>query len=424
MTGVASTLASRPQAAWKSVKQAFTAWGPGAVLLMAILGPQDLITNAATGAAHGYGLVWTLPIVIVARYTLLEAGARYVIATGESLLEGYSRLSSWFLWCLLGGIFFKRLSSNLYELLLMADTTSWLTNERLGYGRFVWGVVYWAAGFLLIWRGGYRVIERVSVGFAVLLGTALSISAGLSVWTRGSFDVQSLAPRFPSSHTDAPLFLLALIGSGVGSLSNLKYPALIHHKGWRSLAELAQQRRDLKLSVLGLLVMTALIQILAANTLGGQPIEDAEDLLNAFSAQLGELGRLGVGIGVLVVTFSTFVGSNLGYTLIGVQILEALRKHRPVPEEAYTQRAYRVLLLLFLLPPLTGLFTQWQPIWIAIISAALLAGLLPLVVIGIVLLTRDRSRMGTLANRRWQNVWLVTLVVAVSVLVVQNLLRR
>ncbi len=68
------------------------AFGPGLVYLVSSIGPTDLITNSAAGANYGYSLIWILLVSSVSLYVVLEATARYVLATGESLLAGYQRV--------------------------------------------------------------------------------------------------------------------------------------------------------------------------------------------------------------------------------------------------------------------------------------------------------------------------------------------
>src|SRR5580765_6891160 len=63
-------------------------WGPGIVFLLTAIGPQDLVSNSAAGAEFQYSLLWALVPILLIRYAILEASARYVLATGESLMNG------------------------------------------------------------------------------------------------------------------------------------------------------------------------------------------------------------------------------------------------------------------------------------------------------------------------------------------------
>lgn len=414
----------RPRAStWQRLAATFAAFGPGAIFLAAIVGPQDIISHTAAGATHGYAYLWLLPLLIAARYLVLEAGARYVVATGESLLGGYARLGRWIVWVLLVGVFVKRHLSNLYEILLMGDVGAWILPFSGTWARPVVALASWAAGCAIVLWGGYDRIERASKWFAVLLAGVLVLAAFLAV-------IFPVTPSSGSSSAEGEkpvygyfLLLLALLGTTVGSLSNLKYPALVHAKGWRDRTYLREQRRDLLLSVLALLVMGAAIQVLAANVVPGARAEDAQAILEAFSARLGTLGQIAIAVGFWVVTFSTFVGANLGYSLMAVQIYRSLKPASRWVRAETQDPAYRCFLLGFVLPPLYGLFTGWRAVWLAILGALIMATLLPVLVSGLFWLTRDRKRMGELANRPWQSSLLGLLVLAVMYVAARMLLE-
>jgi Mn2+/Fe2+ NRAMP family transporter len=110
-----SELATEIKTGWWS---AF-AFGPGLVYLVSSIGPTDLIINSAAGANYGYSLIWILLVSSVSLYVVLEATARYVLATGESLLTGYQRVGRWVVWTLLGFIVLKRQMSNMVHILVM-----------------------------------------------------------------------------------------------------------------------------------------------------------------------------------------------------------------------------------------------------------------------------------------------------------------
>ena len=68
------------------------AFGPGLVHLLGSIHPNDMIANSVAGATYGYSLLWTLVLGYGLNYFISETASRYVIATGESIMEGYGRL--------------------------------------------------------------------------------------------------------------------------------------------------------------------------------------------------------------------------------------------------------------------------------------------------------------------------------------------
>src|SRR4051812_36720791 len=121
MTNVATVPGLAPPAGrWDRFREMLRVLGPGIVLILSSIGPRDLITNSIAGANYGYSLLWIMVLASVARFLLMEASGRYVIATGETLLSGFRRIAGrWSGWLVVLAIFFKRHLSNLYHMLLL-----------------------------------------------------------------------------------------------------------------------------------------------------------------------------------------------------------------------------------------------------------------------------------------------------------------
>lgn len=405
------------------------AFGPGLVFALAALGPQDLITNSAAGATHGYALLWSVGLVVLARYILLEATARYVVVTGETLMTGYARAGRWVPWMLLGAILVRRHLAGLAHLLLLAGSLGLLFPAMPPWLRLAGALASWALGFALMCWGRYKWVERASKPLLVVLGGSLVLAAALSrpdlaQAARGIF-IPS-APPGGSGYT-LVFLLLALVGSGTGALSNLKYAAFVHEKGWRDPSFLRTQRVDLVLSGMGLYAMLALVQIAAAANLypSTQPLRDVEDLLPMFARVLGDSGRIVLGLGLWAAVFTTYIGANTGYSLLGADIWHnVLRYGRGVaPASPGASPAYRGFLIWFCFSPLYGLLTEWKPIWILLLEAVLLAVLLPVMVAVLMWLTNRRDLMGPYKSSLAGNAAMVAIMAATGYLVYRNLVE-
>jgi Mn2+/Fe2+ NRAMP family transporter len=397
--------------------------GPGLVFLAAALGPQSLVSNAAAGITYGYGLLWALALSVLARYIFLETTARYVLATGETLIEGYARVGRWALWMILAFVLIRRHISNLYQLLLVGLTMSWLLPLGSGGGAKIWSVLFWAVGFALMYWGRYRVVERWCRPLVVLLGGALAGAAWLSRPDPLAIAQGFLHPALGNDNgaMSGAFVLMALFGSAAGSVSNLKYPAFLHEKGWRDPSRLAEQRCDLASGAFGLLLMGVLIQIAAAAALhpSAAPIREPEDLVAAFGAILGPVGLVMVAIGLWAAVFSTYLASNTGYSLVTADILGVLSGRKdatPIGQRP----AFRWALIWFVVSPLYALWTDWSPVWIVLAASIIQAVLMPVNAALLLLLTARRERMGRLANGIATNVALVLLVVMSAALIARN----
>jgi Mn2+/Fe2+ NRAMP family transporter len=396
------------------------ALGPGIVLLLSSIGPRDLITNSVAGANYGYRLLWIMALAGIARYLLLEASARYVIATGETLLSGFRRIGGPAAgWLILIAIFLKRHLSNLYHILLMGMAFSLLTGQPSSSLQTLTSVVSCALAFGLMYLGGYRGVERFSKFLALLLGGSLLTVAVASHPDWGAFAAGLFTPAIPEPEGGyGPMIvILMLLGGNLESVSNLKYSAFIFEKGWRDPSHLKRQRFDLATGLIGVFVMAVLIQVAAAAVLQprGLQVKELEDLVAMFTEVIGPIGRVLLAVSVWVTVFTTYLGSNTGYSLLTADLIVPAPASR---EEGASQqfaqrrrRVFRYALLAYCLPPLYVFWTSWKPVALVVTSAALFATAVPLVVIFILILTNDRNRMGAYANSPLTNLLLLAIVV-------------
>jgi len=71
--------------------------GPGFLFAGAAIGVSHLVQSTRAGADFGFGLLWALLLINIVKYPFFQFGPRYASATGESLLEGYYKMSKWVL---------------------------------------------------------------------------------------------------------------------------------------------------------------------------------------------------------------------------------------------------------------------------------------------------------------------------------------
>jgi Mn2+/Fe2+ NRAMP family transporter len=364
-----------------------------------------------------------LALSVLARYVFLEASARYVLATGETLIEGYRHFGRGTLWLILVCVVIKRHGSNLYQLLLLGLTMSWILPLPFEHGAAVWSLFFWSGGFALMYWGRYRTVERWSRPLVVLLGAVLACAAVLARPDPAAIARGFLVPSLGNSDStvSAAFVLMALVGSAAGAMSNLKYPAFLHEKGWRDASRLQVQRADLATSAIGLLIMGAMVQAAAAGALPQQTsaVSDPLDMVSAFGASLGPLGSIMVALGLWGAVFTTFLASNTGYSLITADIVGNLSKHRQTAS-AGERPAYRWALLWFLISPLYALWTDWSPVWIVLSVSALETLVMPITALLLLLLTANRKRMGRLSNTLATNVALVLVIFIAAALVARN----
>ena len=84
--------------------------GPGLLFAGAAIGVSHLVQSTRAGADFGFGLLWALLLSNLFKYPFFLFGPKYSLATGESILDGYYKLSKY---VLLTYLIFSSFKSNL-----------------------------------------------------------------------------------------------------------------------------------------------------------------------------------------------------------------------------------------------------------------------------------------------------------------------
>lgn len=405
-------------------------FGPGLLFLLSAVGPQDLVTNSIAGAQHGYRLIWVLVIAVGARFVILESTARYVIATGESLVVGCRRVGKWMVWLLFLAPLIKRHFAGLFHIVLLGVAADILVPLPTPHSTVIWSLVSWALAFVVLYWGRYRFVEQVSKYAAVLLGGTLAAAAFLAQPDPVEIARGLLLPSLPEADEafGSLIVLMGVVGGAAGSISNLKYGAFVHERGWRDPGRLREQRLDLLLSVSAMFVMLAAIQIAAAGALkpAGLTAEEVEDLAFVFAAVLGDAGRILLAAGLWTAVFNNHVTSAAGYSLMQAESYHRYIRPSAAIKEQDTGRgaahlpAYRWFLCYFTLGPLYVFFTDWKPVWLGLVNGAVGVVLLPATILVLLRLTSSKRVLGRYANGPLSNAAMSILAAAAIFLAFQG----
>jgi Mn2+/Fe2+ NRAMP family transporter len=431
-TPATASSATRPDASARPSTRWWTTVGPGLVFALTVIGPGDLVSNAAVGATHGYALLWLLAMAVVFRFVWLETSARYVLITGESLIAGYARVGRWLVWVILAAVVVYRHISNLFKVVLLGGAVHLLLPLPTRHSIAIHSLFVTVAGFVLMSWEGYRGVERFCKAVVVLMGAALVVVALLSGPEPSAIARGMLVPSIPPSAGlySTILLVTAIIGTEAGSLTNITYSYFIREKGWRGAAYFGRQRLDLAFSVGCIFVMGALLQIAAAGTIHSSDarLETAEDLVRIFSESLGVTGRVIFAVGLWAKVFTSVLGGTTGYALVASDIWRQLvASGRATPatgaelgEPPRRDRVYRAMVAFWSFSPLYVLWTDWKPVWLVLFSSAVVVLLIPVLGVGLLRLTNDARLMGRHRNGLVTNAILLALVAVSLFVIYQN----
>jgi Mn2+/Fe2+ NRAMP family transporter len=385
---------------------------------LSAIGPGDLVTNSAAGATYGYTLIWVLGISLVFRAAWLSVSAKYVLVTGESLIQGYARVGRWLVWTVFVAALLIGHLSNLYMIVFIGNAAHMLLPLPFSWSAALWSVFFVAVGFLLIFRGGYRGVERVCQGLVVVLGASLLGAALMSRPDPQAIVKGMLIPSLPFSDGlySTILILTAIIGTEAGSLTNIIYAYFIYEKRWTKPVFLRRQRLDLVFSIACIFFMGALIQIAAAGTLNklGIDFESVQDLGVIYAETQGNVGLIIFAVGFWALAFSSFVGLTMGKALIVEDIYyRFISRNNGKTGTDYSRKqslAFRVTIAFYVFTPLWILFVDAQPVLLTLVVSSLLLVATPVLAYGLLRFTNDREIMGDYRNRWYTNAVLCLLI--------------
>ena len=222
--------------------------GPGLLLAATGIGVGDMVSSTIAGASYGLTLVWALAAGVVLKFAITEGAARWQLATGVSLLEGWREhlprvaVLAFFVYFVVWSYF---VSSALVAASALVPTAV-MPNVPLP----VWGVVHAVAAFTLVWFGRYdrflAVIKWfVGLKFGAVIGSVLLIV----FWSGADWSHAGARQEFSTAYT------LSLIGGVGGTVTLLSYAYWMREAGWSGPGRLPTARADLSVSFALVLVL-------------------------------------------------------------------------------------------------------------------------------------------------------------------------
>ncbi|HZI13741.1 MAG TPA: Nramp family divalent metal transporter, partial [Myxococcus sp.] len=197
-------------------------FGPGILVAATGVGAGDLLTASLGGSAVGVSILWAAVVGSVLKGFLNEGIARWQLATGTTVLEGWGRFGAAaryaFLVYLLGWSFFT--GGALISACGAAGDALWPLSSDAETSRRIWGVVHSLLGLGLVWFGGFRFFGKLMAGcialmFVAVLFTSVASGPDWGAAARGLF-----IPSLPRGGT---AWVLGLLGGVGGTVTVLSY---------------------------------------------------------------------------------------------------------------------------------------------------------------------------------------------------------
>jgi Mn2+/Fe2+ NRAMP family transporter len=401
----------------------FQRLAPGILIAATGVGAGDLITASIAGSRVGLTILWAVLVGAVLKWVLNEGLARWQMATGTTLLEGWvDRLGGWVQWVFLLYLIPWTLATGaaLMTACGAAGAAVWQLGLPFGQAKVVWGVVHALVGLVLVWVGGFRLFEKVmsvciAVMFVAVMVTAVMIGPDWAQLGRGL-----VIPQIADFDRDIP-WVLGLLGGVGGSVTLLSYGYWVREQGRSGAEGVSRCRLDLAVGY----AMTALFGI-AMVTIGsrltlapGKSDRVALELADQLAGVMGASGQWVFLIGFWGAVFSSLLGvwQSVPYLFADFMLI---RRGVSAEQRAgldYTKlRAYRGFLVGLAIVPMVLLGRDLGRV--QLVYAVMAAMFMPLLAVTLLILNNRSAWVGQGFRSRWPvNVVLVATIAAFAYII-------
>lgn len=370
----------------------------GLIVAATGVGAGDLITASLAGSEVGLIVLWAAVAGAMMKWGLNEGFARWQMATGLTLIEGWIlHLGRAFHWVFF--IYFIVWSYSVGGALINACGVAGTGLIRLGdltTSKIFWGLAHSLTGLVIVWRGGFRAFQHVMSALTGLMTVAVLATVVL-VQPEWSAVAKGIAlPALPAGGSG---WLLALMGGVGGTVTLLCYAYWIREKSRSGRPGMKECRFDLALAYsLTAFFGLAMVIIGSRVEVTGRGETVALLLADQLGNALGPCGRWVFLLGFWGAVFSSLLGVWQGVPYIFADFIRIGRekprsKEKPhLNPDLQKSRAYRFYLLALSLLPLSLLWFKVQQV--QLIYGILGALFMPFVALTLLLLNNRTSLVG------------------------------
>ncbi len=385
----------------------FAAMGPGLVSAMAGNDAGGIATYSTCGAEFGYATLWMIPVMILFLIIVQEAASRMGARTGKGLAA------------LIRERFGVRLTALAMLALLIANTATSFSEfagiaaamELFGVSKLVSVPIAALAVWLLITGGSYKRVEKIFLLISCVFLTY--IVAGIIAKPDWSEALQATFVPNPVAEPSYFSLIIATIGTTIAPWMIFFAQSNVVEKG-SSVKDLKFIRID---AVTGAVVacIVAWFIVLTTGTVlfpQGIHIESAADAAMALAPIAGEFSGVLFGAGLMAA--SLLAACVLPLTTSEI-ICEAFGWERGVDHNWKEAPQFNTIFtVIVILSAIIVLLPNIDLMSIMLVAQFISGILLPVTLIFMLYLLKDRRLMGKYVNRSWQN-FLIKLAIIVVI---------
>ena len=380
-----------------------TMLGPGLAIAATGVGAGDMVAAAVSGARYGYAIVWAAVVGAVMKFVLNEGLARWQLATGTTLLEGWvHRLGRWaqcyflvylvFWSFIIGGALSSACGLAAHAIAPAVPMAAWAVVHSLGAA-------------VVVVLGGYQRFEtvmKVSIGamFLALVGCACVAAPPLVSVPRSVME----ASIPPGSTT----YVLGVVGGVGGTVTLLAYGYWMRERGWHGKRWAGVVRFDLGVAYVLTGVFGVAVMVLASEVLHSQGVsikgqKGVLEMARMLQDIVGPLGKWTFLFGFWAAVTTSMLGVWQGVPYLFADFVGLARGLSDEECHAVTHSRswwYRGFLLWLALPPLVLLLWD-KPVGLIVLYSVVGALFMPFLAGTLLYMNSRREWVGDRLRNGW-----------------------
>lgn len=156
----------------------FRSLGPGILMASAAVGGSHLVASTKAGAIYGWQLAALILLVNFFKYPFFRAGVQYTMGTGNTLVEGYSKLGRHYLWVFLFLSVVSAVINTAALLMFSASLLGYFIPFSLSMASLSMIVI--ATCLLILFAGHYKALDTLSKVIMSVLTIATLLAVAIA----------------------------------------------------------------------------------------------------------------------------------------------------------------------------------------------------------------------------------------------------
>lgn len=374
----------------KQLGDLITSYGPGIFMIGAVIGTGSVSSLVVAGADHGMKLLWALMLSCLFFGVLLASMSRLTFASGKTFVslasEHFGKVAGFYI---VLAVTVSQFTSNIGVLGIISEAFASWTGIS-----FLWSAVFFCTlVYLLIFLGKYTAFERVLVVFVTILGLSFIIDS-FFVHPTPKQVIMGIIPSVPEN---GAMIVAAMVGTTLAGSVLVMRSFVITDKGW-SIKDLKHAERDAAMSALLIFVISAIVMACAAATLyvRGIHVDQAIDMAETLVPIAGKFAATIFVVGII----SAGLSSAFPNALVSIWTISDFFGLSRDPKAIH----FRILAFIFCAAGLVAPIFGGKPVFLQIMSLAIQALFLPLLVLILLVLSNKSSVVGEFKSTRLVNV--------------------